>query len=224
MADEWKDETLPKADGQPAPAVWDDNKKEWSVPEGRDGRQLVRDDSVERQLKELNDTVKGSDGDTKKVEVDFPDNFPDKDVKSELESIKETQSDIIDALKETNDTLQGTLDTKLTGSLVEKELDIDSNELNKDSYLKFTIDMVKAYYRLSVVTEEDSTLELYDRWKTESDHDLDRIKSFFEEDDSTDRLLSEKRETQGKKLVLRVYNRGDDKIKVNHVFLMQYDN
>ncbi|MBM7598071.1 hypothetical protein JOC34_000428 [Virgibacillus halotolerans] len=65
---------------------------------------------------------------TNQKDVIFPDlqNVKDADVKAELESIKGTQAEIIAALKttnesllETNKKLEGTLDTKLTGSNLE---------------------------------------------------------------------------------------------------------
>lgn len=53
MANEWANKALPRADKNIAPAVWDENKQEWVVVQGRDGRMWVRDDSLERELKEL---------------------------------------------------------------------------------------------------------------------------------------------------------------------------
>lgn len=57
MANEWVDKDLPRAKGSMAPAIFDDEKQDWDVPRGRDGRQWTRDDSVESQLKILNNKM-----------------------------------------------------------------------------------------------------------------------------------------------------------------------
>lgn len=120
MANEWADKDLPRAQRNIAPAVYDENKEEWVVVLGRDGRQFVRDDSVERQLKELNETMGGN------MDVS------DKDVKAELQSIKDTQGQIINALKQTNEALKGTINTQLTGSYVEDGLPVKSVDRFKE--------------------------------------------------------------------------------------------
>lgn len=57
MADKWADKDLPRAKKNIAPAHWDDSKEDWDVPRGRDGRQWVRDDGVERKLDILIDKI-----------------------------------------------------------------------------------------------------------------------------------------------------------------------
>lgn len=54
MANEWAEESLPTGtDGKTRPAIWDDAKEEWIVPKGRDGRQWVRDDGLDKRLKSI---------------------------------------------------------------------------------------------------------------------------------------------------------------------------
>lgn len=124
MANEWAEQKLPTGtDGKERPALWDPAKGEsggWDVAQGRDGRQWVRDDSVESQLKKLNETVGSKDNKSRIVDgngnslftVERPGNVQDEDVKAELESIKSTQAEILDRL-------DGTFDTNVTGSNVE---------------------------------------------------------------------------------------------------------
>lgn len=84
----------------------------------------VNDKSVAKGISDLKSVIESKDD---KVEItNQPDDYPDKDAKEELESIKETQSDIIKALKETNDMFNDVIkdgrlqsDTKLSGSNVE---------------------------------------------------------------------------------------------------------
>lgn len=74
------------------PQIWDHEKENWVVTSGKDPLPV----NVENQTNE----------------IDFPEDYPDEAVKTELESIKATQAEILERL-------DGTFDTQLTGSNVE---------------------------------------------------------------------------------------------------------
>lgn len=162
------EKSLKRADGDIAPQGYDEAKEEFDFIQLRDGRQLTRDDKVEKKLDELIDA-------TGEAEVKFPDDFPDKDVKSELESMKETQKDMMDAIKNTNETLEnvikdGSVNTQLTGSIVEDDrlkvenkriIDFTEKGINIDpgmNYIK-QMDVENVNLICSFVTYTDGVLK-----------------------------------------------------------------
>lgn len=156
MANDYADKELPRAKDQIAPAIYDENKEEWVVVRGRDGRMWVRDDSVESQLKELNKAVNGNSDKTQKVEItndtqkarpvdgngnslftqDRPGSVSDTDVLSKLGEQLDKQNDIIDKQQKLIDRLNEPIDTQLSGRIVEQEIPFDDVEPGKSQEIK----------------------------------------------------------------------------------------
>lgn len=91
----------------------------------------VQDKNVADKLDDLKEVTEGN------KPVDFPDDYPDSAVKSELESMKATQKDMMDAIKKTNETLQevikdGSVNTQLNGSNMEDG--IPTNKVVKQEF------------------------------------------------------------------------------------------
>lgn len=138
MTNEWADKNLPRANKDIAPAVYDEKEEDWTVVRGRDGRMWVRDDATESVLKEIKDKMGETDG-TQKVELDFPDEqkVKNESVESRLESLESKQDSLLKALEKTNDTLEKVTDddavnTKVTGSIVAEEIDMNVIEAGKN--------------------------------------------------------------------------------------------
>lgn len=114
MAEDWADKSLKRADGETAPQGYDENKGDdgdWDVILLRDGRQLVRDDSVERELKDIKNKMGDDSGGTSKVRPvngnddslfteDHKGKVQDKDVKDQLKKVNDKLDELIKATKD----------------------------------------------------------------------------------------------------------------------------
>ena len=128
MSDEWKYKDLPRANGQMAPAKWDDEKKEWvpyttvdkievtNLPEVQKVEVANQKDVQKVEVTNPADPVKFPDVQKVLVEnqpepIKFPDIQPvkDLDVNTRLLAIEQSNEAILTKLN-------GTLNTQVTGS------------------------------------------------------------------------------------------------------------